>query len=556
MTTSTNRPYEVKTLPKRTITSSAWAKASEESPTSPGDMARTIDRIMSELLPPNNGVARDDGFSYEPWIRPLEPCSSVMWASVPSIGNQDVYHHNEDGSWTIEQTSPSDRGHCTEYLHLSPAPEGYPGVVQYGFCPLRMNKLDELKHEKWGQDELNIVNMQISPLLTGSFRMDKIAVSVVKLFSSTNRSQESTKFKELLGRRSIGAFMSDTLSGCYRDISNERNILHGRDSRYRELVQIVVDQAYKNWRSPTSFDELSRFTLAMGVNSDGDWYHKYVWPRVYNVVMPRSIFEANSRNMEEGIPPIIPHYVTHDDWMFNGRWLDPCTGLEFTQSCKVGMRGRKIVAGVLGRSNLDLPGKISFWSPEDNPPQEWVDTVVRCVDRIRRMTLPGDMHTKVDLVLHESHRIPVMFRVFDKTGQTYPKFARLIRSDITPDNSRVVSITTRECNPSGEEWIGDAVVTGRPNTVHGPNVRSKEVAISPVTCDECDLEVPATLTTNCTVCNSVVCLNTCSTVCDECSHSVCTVCLTRCSDCGLDICRVCDDESRHSCVDQTTVEAS
>lgn len=527
--------------PRRTIAAGAWSKATHTTPTLPGEVSTAVGSIMDELSQKEVGPLMGSR-SPTPWLPIGEACSGVVWASVPRLRE---FYRDVDGGWVIDCRVHDSDLSPRDYLRLSPAAEGE-DRVQFGFCPIRVNKMSEMTQETWGTDKPVLTAMTIQAGHSSSFRSDKMAISAIRLAHPTVSTPESDRFQGLLGRRSISVFIEDLLRGCYMDSSSRQSILQNRDETYRALVELVANHAYGSWSTPTTDEELARFRCATGTSTQDRWSSCRVWPYMYNVVMPRAIFEANSRNLEAGIPPIVPHYMTSEHWMFNGPWNDPCAGLSFSGDCGVSVRGRKLVGGMLGTSNLDLTGKVSLWPVRDNPPQEWIDGFVRCINRVADMEMPLDTEDKSDLVLHESHRIPLVFRVHEgnpiSRAGTH-KFVRMIDRQVDQETHLLSGIVVQECSPSGEEWVGEQVRTGsclNQNTVVVVNEEDH------IECVECDDRYHVDDRYTCRGCGEQVCIN-CADLCDGCGTYNCQACTSDLNE-ERTICNAChtDDDGGDS----------
>ena len=531
------------TLPARTVSQQAWAKASHTTPSLPSEVDSAVNGIMAELsqlhIPASVRVV-----SCAPWVRSSEHCSGSMWASVPRIAGSW-----RDGDGWIISTRGDRTALSSCFLRISPAPEGE-DRIQYGFCPIRLNTLPEMKQQQWGTDPLRMSSLVIQTAMDSSFRTDKMVMSAIRLFNPVSSSPESERFMELLGRRSMSVFVEDMLRGCYADSSSARDILRGRDDRYKEMMGLIAGHAYRAWDNPITETELSRFRNAMGVTSQDRWCPDCVWPYLYNVVMPRSIFEANSRNLEAGIPPVIPHYTTPRHWMFNGSWSSPCTGLVFSQRCGIDKLGEKMTAGLLGKSNLDLPGAVSVWPTTDNPPQEWLEKFVGCIEDIGHLEMPLDIGDRIDLVLHESHRIPVVFRIHTtgsaSVDRTY-KFVRMIRVGYHTTNLDLRSLTVRECSPGGDEWRGEEIGVGEnPSTAvtvasadDGGEHEYNEEDYSD--CADCGNNRHDEDLTMCVECDGAFC-DSCIRGCPGCDDWSCADCRYTVNDEGSEVCSSCGRE--------------
>ncbi len=527
------------TLPARTVSPQAWAKASHTTPSLPTEVDTAVTGIMAELsqLPIGPGI-RIMGMT--PWLPGFDYCSGVLWASVPHMSG----HWRDGDGWIISRNA--DRNAlATCHLRISPAPEGQ-NVVQHGFCPIRLNTMEVLKRQTWGTDPLRMSSLVIQTSRESSFRTDKMVMSAIRLSHPVASSPQSDRFLELLGRRSMSVFVEDMLRGCYVDSSTARDILRGRDGRYREMMGLIADHAYTAWDTPTNEQDLGRFRNAMGVTSQDEWYPDCLWPYLYNVVMPRPVFEANSRNLEAGIPPIIPHYVTPKHWMFNGRWASPCTGLVFPQRCGINKPSQKITAGLMGKSNLDLPGSVSIWPTTDNPPQEWTDAFVRCIESVGDLDMPLDVRDRTDLVLHESHRIPVAFRTHSTIGESHTtrayKFVRMLAGEFDNASLELTSITVRDCDASGNEWRGESRSSLNPSTSVADSPTDDGTFDEGYTeCADCGNERHEDDMTRCVECEGEFCEG-CIVHCPGCDDYTCEGCKHITTDDGGEECSSCGRE--------------
>lgn len=430
--------------PPRTILAEDQTKASHETPIENENLSKVTHQVMSEVImeAPSNFITISPS---SPWLRPKDLCSGVIWASVHAS-----YSHWSEGNngHVLSLGRNGNVGWHNHYLRLIPAPDVAPGIVQYGFCPLRVTRLNEKIRCLRLESELQIRHMPISASMSSKLRSDKMVDAALGLFLLGIHNPTGVEFKSLLGRRSIRTFIARLLKHCYSDSYEEVDILHGTGSQYVQLVSLVAQKAFPNLLSPQTRDEFSRFIQVMGFRSL-EWKYDYVYPYHNTVTMPRPIFEANVTNLEAGIPSILPHYITPANWMFNGPHDRPCTGLSFT----TGLSGlsKKIIAGVGCVSNTDLVGRVSYWDPPDNPPQEWVDSFVRCIESLRHISLPRNEDERHALVLREARRIPIMFRC------TPDKFIRVTDLVTGSPDDAVSMICIRECSSSGNEWTGSEV---------------------------------------------------------------------------------------------------
>jgi hypothetical protein len=293
---------------------------------------------------------------------------------------------------------------------------------------------------------------------------------------------------------------------------------------------------------------------------------------VYNVVMPEVIFEAVDKNMERGIPPLVPQYAASGRYMFNGSVEDPCTGLEFSTGVGASYSDRKVIAGVTNTFNCDLVGRASYWPFERNPPEAWVDTFVARVEEMGQQKQPLPLGDKRHLALSHARCIPVALDVGDDAPRAfvYRKLTELEKYG----SGAVSKVTIQECTESGEE-----IVTVNPTTASSGESSGgeEEVAESAdgedemVECGGCETALGPDEGSTCDSCEVALC-NDCAAQCQACtgyfcedclpSHAGCSVCdcchqtvrspsLGRCEDCGREsLCGDCVLVEEHLCDDE------
>lgn len=525
----------------RTITAEQWDSAIRERCTL-GPLNEAITRCMAELCQPSLSPAR----SMTPWLPLNTYCQGVMWAGVPKVADS---WRDKEGSWIISvgAVRPARDNY---YIRLCPAPPD--AEVQFGFCTVRQDKIKEaLKQEFGSEDLLQLRQVCISSRKLSLFRIDKMITAAVRLFGS--RCPAGQQFRSLFTSESISfhSFIVSMMERCYMD-GRELDVLRNRSQTYKEMIRLVVVNAYGDFLSSALAGvRTDRFVAAMGL-SGVQWDPTYLQPFLHNIVMPRVIFDVVDRNLERGIPPIVPQYVTPSTWMFNGCWADPCTGLNLPPT--IPYQSKKIIGGVTGVFNCDLPGPTSYWEPKANPPDRWVLTFLDCLEDLGKETLsPAPYGDKADLALFHARRIPAMF---DIPGGT-PKFARLVDMELEP----VTKVVTRECDASGRNMIGDVTVTET-------GVATKDADDDEDThrCISCREFRSSEETSACSVCDSLVCED-CSRYCETCESEFCPACdessnhaCAPCTDCGdithssdMRHCMNCQQDFCEACVTGCTV---
>jgi hypothetical protein len=507
----------------RTITGSDWRRAIEAEATKPEEINNTVNRCMSELSNLNSLRGRRVG---HPWTEPYEDVLGAVWASVPNITGS---FKDFGGGWVVPGSrSVTPNIDCSlRYIRLSPAPPD--AEVQYGFCVLRWDRFEEFVRGFLLVDGEfpGIKCTSISSKQDALLRIDKMTVAALRVAHRRSGNRASDRFRELLGTMELGDFMVDMSSKCYLDSQSASNVLSGRSPQYAEMMGIVINEAYPGFReAPKKTDPsgLRRFVQVYSLDQTV-WHTDYVHPGLLNVVMPEPIFRAIDRNMEAGIPPIVPQYVTPDCFMFNGNWDNPCTGLHVILGTCERITGEKILGGIVGTFNTDRHGYVSYWPFEANPPQEWVDLFVRQLVRLGEETQPVSLSDRIDLALLHARDIPVMMNIGGGSGPVlkYKKLVELVKNS----NNHITGVVTRDCNASGR-WLdtvnpatghSDTSPTGSTTKATGTDDDGEDTDECPRCGEGCSSDYIST----CTRCADLVC-DDCMWVCESCDENFCQDC--------------------------------
>ncbi|KKN80405.1 hypothetical protein LCGC14_0329980 [marine sediment metagenome] len=443
----------------RTLTKEAWIIANKEFRPQPTNISTVVNKCMAELQAPRRserGLGR-----HFPWPQGGEHLRGVMWIGVPHV--EDCWLEEGGGAWIILVRGTSGTP-SSAYLRLCPSPPD--AEVQFGFCPLRADHLTKSIEEEFPKGISSLSNLYIQSGVTSLCRMDKITVAIVSLAQPGNTTPAACDFRKLLGGTRVSDFLEDILRCLYTDSEGYQNILEDRDPTYRRLATLAVACAYPHLFKPYDANSLLLFTSFLGLTDD-KWLSSHVWPVYYNVVMPEELFESAGRSLELGIPPLVPQYALPDTWMFNDRASEPCTSINGV--LHINGVGRKILAGVVNRFNLDSPGRVSYWPFDVNPPPAWRAKVVECAKAIQSKGMPLDVVSRGDFALSEARQIPIFFCQDHNT----PKFALLTKLEFSGDN-QISSVETEPCNESGQLV---------PDVASDP---TKEDPPAVATCTDCD----------------------------------------------------------------------
>jgi hypothetical protein len=424
------------TTTPRTVSPLAWAEASSKIAIKPGEITETVNKCMAEL----DQAARNTGRNnYRPWLNTGGRCYGAIWAGVPAMAG---YQKDCGGSWLVG--SPGPLGQTPIYVGLSPAPPD--AEVQYGFCHFRMDAVQEWLTHMYGSNSTHppISNVTLSVGRNQGMRADKVVSAAVKL--SRSRSCRGKRFRTLLGKRKLSNFIECLLGGVMAECSG--NILCAGNSGFRMMAGLVVYEAYPDLASPSLEDRASQIRFRTAFSACRDLYSQF--PLVCSVIMPVPIFEEVSRNLELGIPPIVPQYATPTTWMFNGSWSEPCTGLTMEGSVSVSREGQKIVGGMTNAFNCDLPGRASYWPFDKNPPVEWVTAFVDQLKKLREEQLPPYDYDRIDLALSYTQGVPVVLDMKYPDESRALRYSKLVSLDTDDNTGYITRIETRECDASGE----------------------------------------------------------------------------------------------------------
>ena len=534
----------------RTVRGEDWANYVCENPVKEESINSTIWKVMAEL---HHHPSCPAPVHIKPWPYHGKHMYGAMWAGVPVM--KDCWFDN-GGGWMISTD-------CTEnvidncYLRLCPAEPG--AEVQYGFCPVRLSRSEELYVKKLGpQQDWKIKKLEVRSAPSSHFRIDVMLLAALRLGVPSNTSPEAEEFRRLLGSTPLDAFILDIARGCYKEGSSRQNILRDRDRNYRDALQLVCCQAYPDCLSlPIAYKDVDRIKHLMDLES-GVWAQKgYLYPYAYNVVMPQEIFNLVSNNLEKDLPIAIPQYVTLDSWMFNGSWGNPCTGLRIAKELHASSPAAKLLAGTISKFNLDLPGKVSYWPPENNPPEGWVARFTDCLQELSRQALPPSVEERFDLALAVGRRIPVVFN-FGQAGKTESRFARVLDHVAEPgssSHSTLTAVTIKECSESGEviESANPQVVTpeGTPQTRDSQACTTEPEEDTSACCTTCGEEHPLEHVESCIECEEPTCLD-CRGRCENCGATMCYRCLRDLYTDGAylmeyPLCSECRNSHEHGC---------
>jgi hypothetical protein len=508
----------------RTLTRDRWNNSLNKTVLLPKEISGVVRDCMASLIQPF--PVNPSEIALRPWfVGERINVYGTMWAGVPHVRSS---WQEEDGSWMISCNVGYGEEH-TCYLRLSPAIVG--DEVQYGMCEIRIDKFSALSHNLLGpRDGWEIKSMAVSTPHGSSFRVDKIIASAIRLSSLEDQSEAGKEFKTLLDGTSLHVFVDSLTSKCYSDSTRAKDILIDKDPPYKRMVRLVALHAYPKLFSPHPDTGLEAFNLALGLSSGDSWDTSVIWPTVYNVIMPREIFDRVSHSLEKGIPPLVPMYVTNDLWMFNGKWNRPCSGLILSDSVGVDSYGKKILSGVLNSFNLDLAGLTSFWDPEHKcPGQEWVDTFLRVADDLLSHKMGWDTNYKQDMSLLCSRKIPILFDTYCR-GNHLARYTILRSVGINKDGY-ITGIETCECDSTGK-----ALESKSPKP---PGEEKKDHSDLRV-CSGCWEEHPIDVFATCNACGHDTC-NDCRQCCSGCDEELCGTCFRGVQSHSCIACSVCDD---------------
>ena len=419
----------------RTFTREDWTQANEKLRPRPENIPTVLTKCMAELQLP---LRSQSGLgSHHPWPRWDDPLQGVMWIGVPHI--VDYWLEEGGGAWIIQVRGRSGRP-SEAYLRLCPSPPDE--EVQFGFCPMQVNHLPKLVERKFPGGMPDLSHLCVQSRADADCRVDQITLAVTSLGQPKNITPVACEFRRLLQDTLVSDFLEDLLRHLFTDGEGYNNLLEGRDQTYRRLATLAVVCAYPDFFKPHDIRSLGRFTLFLGLLGE-EWTKSYVWPIYYNVSMPEELFESAGRSLERGIPPLVPQYVFPAAWMFNDHASDPCSGIQGVSHI-TGV-GRKILAGVVNRFNLDSPGRVSYWPFEMSPPAEWRAKVVDCAESIQSKRMPLDLLGRGDFVLSEARQIPIFFC----QDRNLTKFARLTKL-VHSGNGDVLLVETGLCDAAGQ----------------------------------------------------------------------------------------------------------
>lgn len=499
---------------RRTLTPSQWEVAAQNQAVLPEDTNTVVDLCMAELRQGQVLSGIPQSFLF-PWEDPPHSCMGVVWSGVPNLPHAQK---DENGGWLLS----SRRG--GRVLRLSPAPVDAP--VQFGMCKIHRNlTADAILREFGEKGPGNVRYLNIGPWEDSVFRVDKMVLAFVDLKAS--RGSTGQRFRELLGKTTLHEVLVSMLDGLYRETSSTVGGKHLLGNTWAELCTMVVEEAYPHFRTDLSHpDKLRRFRTAMELSLG--WSSESLFPTVYNVVVPETIFQALGNNLEKNIPPLIPLYRTHHTWMFNGEWRDACTGLNPPRGLPDGQpsspHGWAVVAGCINQFNLDLPGPASYWPESAGPPTNWINQFVRVIQDLGNSRIPASLEERRDHVMDYARRIPVVFHM----GNHGNVFARLVDSE--RQGMRVDKVTTRRCNETGTDWLGDPLKVGGT-----PSTSSTQTAAN--TGRQCDV-------VNCANRNEDDSDWTCSG--PGCRSQICDYHTEECDQCCLELCPTCITD--HNCI--------
>jgi hypothetical protein len=361
-----------------------------------------------------------------------------MWIGVPDLRS---CWRDELGCWIINVGSRK-----STHLRLSPSfPED---EVQYGYCPIRINCQSELIEKEFPGGVIPRVanSMVIGNHKDSLFRVDRMIVGATSLLHPKDTTPSGVEFRRLLGKTSLSSFIEDMMRGLYRDSPYTQDVTLERDENYRTMLFLVAGRAYPGFTSPSTkrFD-WSRLRHISGNDGHRKWDLEVVRPMYYNIVMPQALLEVVSKNLERGIPPLVPQYFIQRNWMFNGPPSEPCTGLP--RNIMYDTVGDKITAGVINRFNLDLPGVVSYWPSDLNPPDEWLNKAIECAETLGESELPLGLHERQDLSLQESRKVPAV-RFLGSISSPILHFSVITSFEERDDGSHNLEIN--DCDSSGQ----------------------------------------------------------------------------------------------------------
>lgn len=498
-------------MSERTIRPSEWQDACRTQPILSGSINETVAKCLGGLVDVEGG-----GSEYSPpWPKQVEFARGAMWAGVPTVGH---CHQDKEGGWIVSDDFDPGQG---RYIRLSPA---HPDAeVQYGFCPFVLDRFQEFGEKTFGpRQKWRLKKVAISPLPTALIRVDCIIEAAINLANPNNTSEAARRAQGFFRTIPLDTFILDLLGKCYCDMEGDRNILGGTSREHQEIIGMVVEEAYPNLLNPSAFRGLGRFRLVMDLPPHKPWRSQYLWPILYNVVMPQAIFDLVEESLKEGKPPIVPQYATVDSHMFNGPFHIPCTGVRISPHSLLTSAGGKIVGGVTNQFNLDMPGRASFWPPQWNPPEDWIQAFIGVVKKFTaELCLPLAPSEKVDLAFFHARRIPVMFsEPLEVVGVN--RFARL--TEIEKDEAEYMTkVITRECDATGQEWLSEARISCGSNPFKIHDQECEECGCPPEDRGE-------------------------DYICSACCTSLCTKCSYHCEACERSYCHNCDDnEWLHRC---------
>ena len=357
-------------------------------------------------------------------------------------------------------------------------------------------------------------------------RIDKMVVQAARLQDSDH--EEGMRFRMLLGRLGIplGDFVEDLLRQVYGDRSG--SVLCDRSDDYRDIVHLMVEGAYPGTLPPATQKDVNRFLAVVSQPTPYAWTQETVFPSCGMIVLPDAIVEKVGRNLERGLPPILPQWCSCRSYLFNGPWNRACTGIEY------GGLDDKILAGVCNSFNTDLMGGLAQWPYEWTPDPEWVEAYMTMLDDVYHMAMPVDLNHQVDLVLDTARRLPVIMQ--EEHGQTY---ARLVNFEMTRDRA-IGNVEIQETNVLG------TILPPPPPGVATLNDGEPDLDAEETAEETAEVEAEEEVTPECTHCpERTDDLSACplcgSMVCDGCWFGSCDVC-------GEEMCSTCYAD--HACAEE------
>jgi len=491
----------------RVLSNSVWLSTAGNNPLMPEEPLSKIalDALASVREPQERTLVVKDPH----WPLPEEDMLGAMWLGVisPTLAARD-----EEGCWVIQTNSGVDDGHPPlGYLRLVPAGDG---EAQFGFCPMKLNRSSSMIEDLFPGGEVYFNYCPIRPEPSTSIRLDKMAITAARY--SEAETTKGRRFRELLGRLQIP--LGDLMEDLFRHVYNDRaaSILCDRSLDYRDIVCLLVDGAYPGTMLPATVPDVKRFLSCIRQEVQSVWTLETAFPFLGTVVLPDQVIDKVSRNLERGIPPIIPQWATHEMYQFNGPLSRPCTG-----NRSEGMNC-KIIGGVCNTFNTDLPGPLAYWPTNWHPHSGWLQNYMDLLDLVHTTVMPLDVHHVSDLLLEMSRRVPVILQQ---------------RSD--PTYARVVSYERLSPSSISKVVIHQTDVLGNRIDAQGvPPVNNDSAELA----DEED-EDPSPVEYECECCTRrqarlELCGNCGDSICDECWYG-------SCGSCDAEVCASCWED--HDC---------